>query len=125
MVKKIKEFSDLLVWQKSRDLCLKIYETTANFPKEEIFGLTSQIKRAVISISSNIAEGFSRRNKKEKAQFYYIALGSLSEIKSQLLIAKDLEFLTLNDYLSISSLCIETSKLITSLIKSTTNKNES
>jgi four helix bundle protein len=122
MVNKIKEFSDLLVWQKSRDLCLNIYQTTAKFPREEIFGLTSQIKRAVVSVSSNIAEGFSRRNKKEKVQFYYIALGSLTVTKSQLLLAKDLKFLDLKDFLSITSLCVETSKLIINLIRSTIKK---
>lgn len=81
-------FKDLLVWQKSRDLAVKIYRITENFPKSELYGLTSQMRRAVISISSNIAESYHRFHHKEKQQFLAIAFGSGSELESQIEIAK-------------------------------------
>ena len=82
---KIKSFTDLQVWQEGHKLVLLIYKVTKKFPKEELFGLTNQIKRAGVSITSNIAEGFSRQSYKEKLQFYYMSLGSLTEIQNQLL----------------------------------------
>jgi len=83
-----KSFKDLIVWQKSRDLAVVIYKLTDQFPKSELYGLTSQMKRAVISISSNIAESYHRFHKKEKQQFLAIAFGSGSELESQIEIAK-------------------------------------
>lgn len=77
---KIQSFTDLIAWQKTHQFIIDLYKVFGTFPKEEIYGLTSQMKRAVISISSNIAEGFSRKSAKEKIQFYYIALGSLTEL---------------------------------------------
>lgn len=91
--KKIKSFTDLQVWQEGHKLVLLVYKTTKKFPKEELFGLTNQMCRAVVSITSDIAEGFSRQGFKEKLQFYYMALGSLTELQNQLLIAKDLGYL--------------------------------
>jgi len=89
---KIKSFTDLKAWQEAHKLVLMIYKISKSFPKEEIFGLTSQIRRAAISITSNIAEGFSRKSYLEKIQFYFTSLGSLSEVQSQLLIAKDVNY---------------------------------
>jgi len=119
---KIKSFTDLEVWKKAHQLVLEIYKTVSQFPKEEIYGLSSQIKRSSVSIPSNIAEGFVRKGKKEKIQFYYIALGSVTELKSQLLIAKDLKFVQKKAFQKLANLTIEVSKLIVSLIKSTNNR---
>jgi len=84
---------ELEVWKLGIDLVEKIYQITEEFPKEEIYGLTSQIRRAGISIPSNIAEGASRKNRKEYIQFLYIALGSLSELETQLIISQRLKYL--------------------------------
>lgn len=113
-----KSFTDLIVWQKSHKLILSIYEAVKDFPREEVYGLSSQIKRAAISVSSNIAEGFVRQTKKEKIQFYYIALGSLTELQNQLLIAKDLKFILIKDFNLLAERTIEVSKLINGLIVS-------
>jgi len=83
-----KSFKDLIVWQKSRDLAVAVYKLTEQFPKSELYGLTSQMRRAVISISSNIAESYHRFHDKEKYQFLAIAFGSGSELESQIEIAK-------------------------------------
>lgn len=85
---KTKSFKDLVVWQKSRDLAVIIYRLTDNFPKSELYGLTSQMRRAVISISSNIAESYHKFHEKEKRQFLAIAFGSGSELESQIEVAK-------------------------------------
>lgn len=83
-----KSFKDLIVWQKSRDLAVAVYKLTEYFPKSELYGLTSQMRRAVISISSNIAESYHRFHQKEKQQFLAIAFGSGSELESQVEISK-------------------------------------
>ena len=88
---KIRRFTDLNAWKEGHKLVLMIYNFTKNFPKEEIFGLVSQMRRCSVSITSNIAEGFSRQSYKEKAQFYAISLGSVTELQNQLLIAKDID----------------------------------
>jgi four helix bundle protein len=87
-----KGFVDLEVWQLSKTLVVDIYALTANFPKEEQYGLTSQIRRAVVSISSNIAEGSARGSEKDFARFILMAIGSAAEVKCQLLLAADLAF---------------------------------
>lgn len=92
--KKIRSFTDLHAWQKAHELVLEVYKITKYFPREEQFGLTNQIRRASISVSSNLAEGFSRRSYKEKIQFYSMALGSTTEVQNQLLIAKDVDYIT-------------------------------
>jgi four helix bundle protein len=116
--KKIKIFTDLITWQKAHKFVLKTYEVTANFPKTETYALTDQMRRCIISVSSNIAEGFSRRSKKEKTQFYYMALGSTTELQNQLIIAKDLNYLNEEKFKIIMDQTIEVHKLINSLIKS-------
>lgn len=89
----IKTHKDLDVWKKSMDLVMDVYRSTQTFPKEEMYGLTSQIRRAVISIPSNVAEGASRNSKKEFSQYLYIALGSASELETQILIADRLGYI--------------------------------
>ncbi len=118
MVDKIKSFTDLVAWKEAHKLVLMIYEKTKDFPKEEIFGLTNQIRRAVVSVSSNIAEGFSRNSSKEKTQFYFIALGSLTEVQNQLMIAKDVGYIEKDKFNSIAEQTVVASKLINGLIKS-------
>jgi len=87
---KIKSFMDLDAWKEGHRLVLEIYQITKKFPREELFGLTNQLRRAAVSFTSNIAEGFSRNSYKEKLQFYSMALGSLTEIQNQLLISRDI-----------------------------------
>ncbi|OGP64297.1 MAG: hypothetical protein A3K22_01170 [Deltaproteobacteria bacterium RBG_16_42_7] len=89
----IKSFEDLEVWKRAKELAVKIYKLTTTFPKDEIFGTTSQIKRAVLSVPANIAEGFGRYHYLDKAKFYLNARGSLFELKSHLLVAADLKFM--------------------------------
>jgi len=86
-------FRNLLIWQKSMVLVTKVYTVTNNFPKEEVLGLTSQIKRSAISISSNIAEGLGRESNKEFLRFLNISIGSLFELQTQLEIAKNINYL--------------------------------
>ena len=88
------KFKELGIWQKSRVFCSKIYNETALFPPEEKFGLTNQLRRASVSITSNIAEGSSRSSNKEFARFLEIAIGSAYEVETQLLISVDLGFIT-------------------------------
>lgn len=93
MEKKIKTFEDLDAWKEGQKLVLMIYQITKGFPKEELFVLVSQMRRAAISIISNIAEGFARQSYKEKIQFYSISLGSVTELHSQLLISRDIKYI--------------------------------
>jgi four helix bundle protein len=92
MKEKSKSFKDLIVWQKSHNLVLEVYRITKQFPKEEMFGLTSQFRRAVISIPANIAEGFARKGSKDKLRFYNIAAGSLNEVEYYLILSKELNY---------------------------------
>jgi four helix bundle protein len=94
----MKTHKDLTVWQRSMDFVTKIYESTYSFPKEEIYGITSQIRRAAVSIPANIAEGSGRRNQKELHQFIYISLGSASELETLITIAKNLHFFCQSDF---------------------------
>jgi len=114
---------DLVVWQKSIEFVTKIYETTNNFPKEELFGLTSQLRRAAISIPSNIAEGFARKHNKELIQFLYVSLGSSVEIETQLLIAKNINYINDEIYISLTNHLSEISKMIIGLIRKIEGKN--
>ena len=92
MSKPATTFHDLHVWRKSHALALRIYQATAAFPKHEIFGLTQQMRRAAVSVPSNIAEGFRRRSRWEKARFLNVAAASLEELQYQLLLAHDLHY---------------------------------
>jgi four helix bundle protein len=89
----MKDHRDLDVWKKSLDLVVKVYELTKKFPKEELYGLTSQIRRSVVSIPSNISEGAARNSDKEFIQFLYISLGSSAELETQIIIAERLGYL--------------------------------
>ena len=113
----MKTHYDLNVWNDSIDLVKEIYKITIKFPREEIYGLTSQIKRAVISIPSNIAEGASRQTNKEFIQFLYIALGSASEVETQLIIAKELNFINDSDLNYLSNKLGKIKKMLNGLIK--------
>ena len=89
----INSYRDLEVWKKSRALVKQVYQLTQGFPKEEIYGLTSQLRRAVVSVPSNIAEGHSRSGTRDFIQFISLAIGSLAEVETQLLLAQDLDYL--------------------------------
>lgn len=107
----------LIVWQKSHELTLNIYEITKSFPKEELFGLTSQIRRAAASVSSNIVEGKARGSNKEYKRFLLVARGSLEETKYQLLLAKDLKYIDEQKYKEILNLSKDVGRLLAGLIK--------
>jgi len=92
MVVKTKSFKDLIVWRKAYKLVLEVYKATKCFPKSETYGLSNQMRRAAVSIPSNIAEGYGRRHKAEYNQFLSIAYGSLSELETQYLLATDLKY---------------------------------
>ena len=117
----IKSFTDLSAWKEAHKLVLMIYEATKGFPNEEKFGLVNQLRRAVVSISSNIAEGFSRNTNKEKVQFYYTALGSLTEVHNQSIIAKDVAYIDTRQFGKLMQQIITVNKLLSGLIKSAKN----
>lgn len=118
---KIKSFTDLNTWKEGHKLVLKIYDITSKFPREEQFGLTSQLRRAAVSVTSNISEGFSRKSNKEKKQFYYISLGSVTEIQNQIYIAKDIKFIILKDFNEIAKQSVIVAKMLNGLIRSIKN----
>lgn len=120
--KKIKSFTDLNAWKEGHQLVMQIYKVSQDFPSDQKFGLTNQIQRAAVSITSNIAEGFSRNTSKEKINFYYIALGSLTEVQNQLLIVRDLTYCTKENFMEIAEQTIVVNKLINGLIKSLKSK---
>ena len=115
----MKNHKDLIVWQKSMILVKELYRITRFFPKEEIYGITSQMRRAAVSIPSNIAEGYGRGHYKECVQFLYIALGSASELETQLLICKDVAYICEEDFNLLNDLNIEIVKMLSSLINKT------
>jgi four helix bundle protein len=117
-MQKITNFTDLVTWQEGHALVLKIYELTGLFPKAEAYSLTDQMRRCAISITSNIAEGFSRRTSKDKTQFYYISLGSTTELQNQLMIARDLNYITKEKFDDLFQKTIFIHKLLFGLIKS-------
>ena len=112
------KFKELKVWQKAIQLITEIYFQTSKFPKEEIYGITSQIRRCAVSIPSNIAEGAGRETKKDFSHFLNIAKGSSFELETQLIISKELEFLKLADFEILYSELDEIQKMITGLQKS-------
>lgn len=112
----MKSYKELIVWQKSYDLTLKIYAVSKKFPKEEMFGLTSQIRRASVSIPSNIAEGSARAGTKEFIQFLRVAYGSGAELETQLLLCKDLNLINEGEYTTINSLLTEVMKMLNALM---------
>jgi four helix bundle protein len=114
---KVRSFKDLEIWQRSINLVENIYTVTRNFPKEEIYGLASQLRRAAVSIPSNIAEGFSRSSNKEYKQFLYISLGSCAEVVTQITIAQKLGYLEDGESNNLANEMEEISKMTMGLIK--------
>ncbi len=112
-----KMFENLDAWKEATDLAVRIYEITKNFPKEEIFGITSQLRRAAISISSNLAEGAGRKSKKDFKQFVHIASGSLNEVDSLLYISSWLNLMSTNLYKELKEHVDREGRLIGGLIK--------
>lgn len=119
---KIVNFTDLTVWQEGHSLVLMVYKVIDQFPRREMFCLTSQIIRAVTSITHNIAEGYGRQHGKEKVQFFYQSRGSLIELQDQLIIAKDLQYITDSQYTTLNDQTINVHKLLNGIIKSTKEK---
>lgn len=123
MNEKIRSFTDLEAWREGHRLVLEIYSVSKNFPNYELFGLTSQMRRCAVSITSNVAEGFPRRNHREKVQFYSISLGSIAELQNQLVISRDLGYLKESKFNEIASKTIKVKKLIAGLTKSSKKLN--
>jgi len=117
--KKIQKFTDLIVWQEGHKLVLMIYKETKNFPPEEKYGLVDQMRRAAVSFTSNIAEGFSRKSPKEKNLFYSNAKGSMTELQNQILIARDVDYLSNEVFNRIAEQSVIANKLLTGLSKAT------
>lgn len=105
------QYKELLIWKKSRLFCSKIYNATADFPSEEKFGITNQLRRASVSIPSNIAEGSSRKSNKDFARFLEIAIGSAYELETQLLISSDLGFLNEENTTELTEMLAEIIKM--------------
>ena len=113
----MKNFKDLKVWDKAHKLALKVYEITKDFPKEEIYGLISQMRRAAVSIPTNIAEGCGRNSDAELARFLEIAMGSASELEYLLLLSKELNFLSDKLYTAMISETTEIKQMLATFIK--------
>ena len=111
----VKNFRELIAWQKSVDLVIEIYQASASFPKEELYGLTSQLRRAAISIPSNIAEGQGRDSTPEFLRFLSIAYGSICELQTQVIIAQRLEYLSDKTANSLFELSAEVARIVNGL----------
>lgn len=118
----MKSYEELQVWQKSMDLVVSVYQLTDKFPKSEVYGLTSQMRRATVSIPSNIAEGYSRKGRQEYIQFLRIAFGSGAELETQLKIALRLDFVSKNKIEITESLLSEVMRMLNALIRSLSPK---
>ena len=114
----IRSFTQLDAWKQGHQLVLSIYAYTKKFPKDELFGLVSQMRRASVSITSNIAEGFRRRTLKEKRQFFTTSLASLTEIQNQLLISRDVQYITNDAFNQLAVHSARVGKLINGLLRS-------
>ncbi|MDZ7786071.1 MAG: four helix bundle protein [Candidatus Saccharibacteria bacterium] len=115
---KATKFTDLVAWQKGHGLVVAVYEATSSFPPEEKFSLTNQIRRSVVSITSNLAEGFGRQSRGDKGHFYTIARGSILELQNQLIIARDIKILDKDEFNKLTEKSIIVHKLVNGLIKS-------
>jgi four helix bundle protein len=118
----MKSYKDLTAYQKAYDLTLRVYKATKNYPREEIYGLVSQMRRSAVSLPCNIAEGYRRRSRKEYVQFLHIALGSCSELETLLALSRDLRFIDDSEAKELYSLQEECSRLLYGLIASLTRK---
>ena len=112
----MRDFREIKVWKKAHVLTLEIYKATAGFPREEIYGLTSQVRRASASIPANIAEGFGRVGNAELARFLQIAMGSACEVEYHILLAKDLNLLTQKIYDDLNDAIVEVKRMLASLL---------
>lgn len=119
--KPIQSFTDLRAWKEGHALVLMVYEVTKRFPKEESFGLVNQLRRAVVSFTSNVAEGFSRSSWKDKLHFWVMSLGSLTEVQNQLLVARDVLYIDTQAFQKLAEQTVVVGKLTNGLIKSTKN----
>ncbi len=117
-----KPHKKLKAWQLAMDIAVDIYRSSENFPSEERFGLTSQMRRSAVSVPSNLAEGAARQTKKEFTNFLHIAQGSLSELDTQLELAKRLEYIDQNSWKALDDKLIEEDKVISGLIRSQKQK---
>jgi len=113
----MQDFKKLKVWDKAHQLTLEIYAASKRFPKDELFGLTSQVRRAASSVAANIAEGSGRRSRKEFTYFLGIAIGSVSEVEYFLILAKDLRYLDQFQYRRINTLAGETKRMLISFLQ--------
>jgi four helix bundle protein len=113
----VKDFHELRVWQKAHQLTLAVYQITAGFPREELYGLTSQLRRCSSSIPANLAEGCGRNGDAEFARFCSIAMGSASELEYHLLLAKDLKLIKPNDHAELSQRATELKRMLTALLQ--------
>ena len=113
----MKDYKKYLVWQKSHQLTLDVYKLSEKYPKEETFNLVSQIKRSSSSIPTNIAEGCGRKSDKDFSRFLYISFGSANELEYQMLLSKDLNFISAEDYEKIQLQTEEIKKMLSALIK--------
>ena len=113
----IQTYRDLVVWQKSVAFVTRVYTITRHFPNDERFGLTSQLRRCAVSIPSNVAEGYGRHATKDYVRFLHVAEGSLCEVQTQLLIAKNLNFLSSDLFLELDELTREIERMLTSMIR--------
>jgi four helix bundle protein len=118
----LKNYKELIVWQRSYQLCLDIYRTTKGFPKEEIYGMTSQIRRAALSVPSNIAEGYGRKTTPDYIRSLYIAYGSNCEIETQLLLSGDLGYIKGEEFNKLQADIGEVERMLKALITSLENK---
>jgi|SRR5210317_178606 four helix bundle protein len=121
----LKNFKELKVWEKAYQLCLDLYKATAEFPNEEKYGLSSQMRRSAISIPSNIAEGYGRKTIPDYVRCLYIAYGSTCELETQTLLSGDLNYLNEADQSSLLEKIKEVERMLMALIKSLENKNNS
>lgn len=119
---KIRKFTDLHAWQEGHKLVLMAYKNTKRFPAEERFGIIDQMRRAVVSLTSNIAEGFSRRSSKEKNRFYCMAQASLVELQNQFIISRDVGYLSDSEFQTIADQSVIANKLLNGLLKATKDK---
>ena len=111
----MKDFRDLQVWHKAHELVLAVYRQTASFPREELYGLTSQLRRSSSSVAANLAEGCGRNGDAELARFCAIAMGSASELEYHLLLARDLNLLDATDHTALANQTIEVKRMLTGL----------
>jgi four helix bundle protein len=114
----MRNYRDLQVWSKAHNLTLELYRISLRFPRDEIYGITSQLRRAAVSIGANLAEGCGRRGSAELARFVRVALGSASELDYHLLLSRDLGFMTSDDFSTASVKLTEVRKMLTSFLQS-------